>query len=178
MANGYTNEAKAEEAGNLLAKRLFDARGKGTRVVSQYELCEAGDWYETIEADDAASALEVALGNVDPDNYPDAEGTLYIDVRARNVDDRHDDASDTVTLDPTEPECSEDEHRWESPYKVVGGCKENPGVWAHGGGVRIHEVCAHCGVHRHTDTWATRRDTGEQGLTEVRYEAASEEAAS
>jgi hypothetical protein len=32
MSNGYTNEAKAEEAGNLLAKRLFDARGKGTRV--------------------------------------------------------------------------------------------------------------------------------------------------
>ena len=26
MANGYTNEAKAEEAGNMLAKRLFDAR--------------------------------------------------------------------------------------------------------------------------------------------------------
>jgi hypothetical protein len=24
MANGYTNEAKAEEAGNLLAKKLFD----------------------------------------------------------------------------------------------------------------------------------------------------------
>jgi hypothetical protein len=27
MANGYTNEAKAEEAGNLLAKKLFTARG-------------------------------------------------------------------------------------------------------------------------------------------------------
>jgi hypothetical protein len=28
MANGYTNEAKAEEAGNLLAKKLFAGRGR------------------------------------------------------------------------------------------------------------------------------------------------------
>jgi hypothetical protein len=43
MANGYTNEAKAEEAGNLLARKLFDARSKGKKPSernAEVHLCE------------------------------------------------------------------------------------------------------------------------------------------
>ena len=36
MANGYTNEAKAEEAGNMIAKRLFDARHRSHRPVEAH----------------------------------------------------------------------------------------------------------------------------------------------
>lgn len=81
----------------------------------------------------------------------------------------------TVRIDPEEPECSAtDGHDWRSPHSVVGGVKENPGVWGHGGGVIITEVCRHCGVYRVTDTWATRPDTGDQGLRSVEYRPADE----
>lgn len=80
----------------------------------------------------------------------------------------------TIALDPDEPECIEAEHDWRTPHEIVGGCSENPGVWGHGGGVTIHEICRHCGLQRHTDTWAQRPDTGEQGLRSVRYEDADD----
>ena len=42
------------------------------------------------------------------------------------------------------------EHEYESPYSVLGGCRENPGVWGgSGAGVSITEVCQ-CGAFRHT----------------------------
>lgn len=82
--------------------------------------------------------------------------------------------SQTVSKDEDEPECDADEHDWRSPHKLLGGLKENPGVWAHGGGVVIKEVCAHCGRYRVTDTWA-QGPGGEQGLREVKYEDADSE---
>ena len=77
----------------------------------------------------------------------------------------------SVTLQPEEPSCThEGGHDWQAPHEIVGGSKENPGVWRHGAGVRIHEVCIHCGCGRVTDTWAQRPDTGEQGLTSIEYD--------
>jgi len=82
----------------------------------------------------------------------------------------------SVTLHPEPPKCATgQEHDWRSPIEIVGGIAENPGVWGHGGGVRIHEVCANCGVHRHTDTWATNPETGEQGVESIAYEDADDE---
>jgi len=75
----------------------------------------------------------------------------------------------TVTLDPDEPDCSGDEHEWAAPYKLVRGIRENPGVWGHGGGVIINEVCLRCGCARVTDTWAQDPATGVQGLRSVAY---------
>jgi hypothetical protein len=86
------------------------------------------------------------------------------------VADHDDEEIATVVLPPEEPDCTGDEHKWTAPFDLVGGCRENPGVWGHGCGIIIHEVCSHCGVRRVTDTWAHRRDNGEQGFTEVRYE--------
>jgi hypothetical protein len=77
----------------------------------------------------------------------------------------------TVILFPKVPECTnENKHRWETPYELVGGCKENPGVWGSGGGVIIKEVCIHCGCVRNTDTWAQRMSDGQQGLRSISYE--------
>lgn len=68
-----------------------------------------------------------------------------------------------------EPTCPDhDEHDWQSPHEIVGGIKENPGVWGHDGGVIINECCMHCGCKRVTDTAAQRHD-GER-ITEVTYE--------
>lgn len=61
-------------------------------------------------------------------------------------------------------------HDWQSPHSVVGGSADNPGVWSHGGGVVILEVCSRCGIYRRTDTWATDR-YGRQGAVATVYEA-------
>lgn len=89
------------------------------------------------------------------------------------TEEQRDDArriKETVAIDPDEPKCKRGhEHEWCAPLEVVGGIPENPGVWGHGGGVLIHEVCRHCGWYRTTDTWATRPDNGAQGLRSVEY---------
>jgi len=59
-----------------------------------------------------------------------------------------------------EPACEQAEHDF----------REVPGsVRGNGGGVIVDERCAHCGCIRTTDTWATRPDTGEQGLVSESY---------
>ena len=75
------------------------------------------------------------------------------------------------TIDPPEPECVDGgQHRWETPYELVGGCKENPGVWGSGGGVKMESVCTRCGCARMVDTWAQNPANGEQGLESTSYE--------
>jgi hypothetical protein len=67
-----------------------------------------------------------------------------------------------------EVECGRDGHEWASDHDVVGGLKENPGVWGHGGGVTTRRHCRHCGTYRVTDTWA---DDGRGGhTTRTHYE--------
>ena len=79
--------------------------------------------------------------------------------------------SHLIEIAPEEPSCEGVlDHDWQTPHDIVGGCEQNPGVWGHGGGVIIEEVCQHCGCGRTTDTWAQDSDTGIQGLTSVTYE--------
>jgi hypothetical protein len=81
------------------------------------------------------------------------------------------DATHTIAIDPNEPECEENcSHDWKSPYSVLGGLKENPGVWGNGGGVIIKEVCCYCGKYKITNTWAQNPENGEQGLTSIEYD--------
>lgn len=81
-----------------------------------------------------------------------------------------DSTSRTFTIEPKEPPCpGEKAHDWESPYVILGGLEENPGVWGHGGGVIIKEVCMCCGCLKTTDTWAQNPSNGVQGLTSVAY---------
>jgi len=77
----------------------------------------------------------------------------------------------TATIHPDEPACTSVSHDWQSPHKIVGGIKDNPGVYGHGGGVVITECCMTCGCKRVRDTWAQRPDTGEQGLVSISYAA-------
>ncbi len=81
----------------------------------------------------------------------------------------------TVTIEADEPDCVEDhDHDWQSPYHLLGGLRENPGVWGHGGGIIARECCAHCGAYRVTDTWAQDMETGTPGL-QVSYQEADDE---
>ena len=110
-------------------------------------------------------------------DWDTSEGPVYVDVVIEEEGEEEWEWRDsiTVTIPVPEPDCEEgEEHDWVSPHELVGGIVENPGVWGHGGGVLILEVCCRCGTYRETDTWAQRRDTGEQGLTEITYREADE----
>lgn len=132
------------------------------------------DGYGEIEVE-AESAEEAAQEYVDGGDWGDVSRTTWINVYVQEVDEDGEDIGDRervkVTVDPDEPPCLEhEEHDWRSPHELVGGCKENPGVRGHGGGVIIVEACVRCGCKRTTNTWDYDRETGEQGLESVAYE--------
>lgn len=136
----------------------------------KYELREQGYVFDTVEADDAESALDDA-GEPSRCDYGDDPGTTWTTWWAVNVDDSADYAERTYQMDEDEPECEEGkEHDWQCPPDIVGGIKENPGVWGHGGGIILKRCCMNCGCLQETDTWAQNPSNGTQGHTTVRYE--------
>ena len=135
-------------------------------------------WAESEQA--AADEYAAAYDRPDPEM-----GTAWVDVRVADADSVDMVRSCTeapqpewtwyeITLDPEEPQCTE-EHDWQTPHHIVGGLAENPGCFGHGAGITQTCVCVHCGCRRTTDTWATRPDNGTQGHTSVRYEPAAYE---
>lgn len=117
-----------------------------------------GDQYsgqEWIRATDAEEAIDKYLDG--GDWTPDEGGTVWYTITACDRDGER--AERKVAFDPPEPKCTDGHsHDWASPR-----------VHGHGGGVIVHEVCTHCGLHKYTDTWATDPSDGEQGLTSVEY---------
>lgn len=147
----------------------------------EYQL--GGDsWQGTGEV--ITSSPEEIKGELDDlsrDGWDDVTETFWVRNWAQPIDPVTGESIEereirvTVSIDPDEPECEDgEEHDWQSPYEVLGGLKENPGVWGKGGGVVCKEVCARCGAYKITDTWAQDRSTGQQGLTSVRYEDADD----
>lgn len=147
-----------------------------------------------------ADAFEYAREYARDGSWGDITSTIWIGacVWRLVVDEDGDDAWEeldtiSVEINPEVPECvdsegdipgaeyiddstllasdDDDGHRWRSPHELLGGLKENPGVWGHGGGVIVTEVCMRCGCQRTTDTWAQDRTSGQQGLTSVEHEA-------
>jgi hypothetical protein len=129
---------------------------------------ETQEQAETIAQQKANEWLETG-------DWDTSGGTLYLHARWSLMDADGKEVADgsaSATIQPSEPKCTSREgHDWQSPHGIVGGIKENPGVWGHGGGVKITEVCLRCGCGRHTDTWAQDPTTGKQGLESVSYEA-------
>lgn len=84
-----------------------------------------------------------------------------------------------VSVDPPIPPCVYgEEHKWESPHELVGGLRENPGVFGHGGGAIFNEVCLKCETTRITDTWAQDKQDGTQGLHSIKYQLPKRQRAS
>jgi hypothetical protein len=153
-----------------------DAERVGAVVVKPNEWhVDDGNAEITVECD---SGEEAAKEYVSGGDWGDRSETCWIRVHvwrlAVDADGnivRVDEDTHLITLETEEPDCSHEEgHDWQSPHEIVGGIKENPGVWGNGGGVIIHECCMHCGCARITDTWAQNPDGGEQGLRSVSYE--------
>lgn len=143
----------------------------------KYHIASYDDRTE-IEAPDAQSAAQqyVAGGDFDA-----SEGTIWINVTVTPIAEKTGEELDEdqqrikVAVDPDEPECTAEAHVWRTPYSILGGLKENPGCWGHGGGVIQKSVCACCGKYRIEDSWAQDMETGEQGLNSVKYEEADEQ---
>lgn len=130
-------------------------------------ICNDGNGDVEIKAESPQDAAQeyVDGGEFSPGR---GEGTTWVNVAV--TDSEGDVTRCKIAIDPDEPDCTGEAHDWQSPIRIVGGIKENPGVHGHGGGVTIHEVCALCGCHRHRDTWAQDSEDGTQGLQSVRYE--------
>lgn len=149
------------------AKAAFLASGEP----HLYEMRDDGGTTEEVSAGSMAEALEEAESWTRQVDWMDSDEpvTVWVTVRVRDLATDEEDET-TVTIEPDEPECEDgDDHDWQAPFEVVGGIKENPGVWGHGGGVTIQEVCMRCGCGNLTDTWAQNPSNGEQGLTSVTY---------
>jgi hypothetical protein len=137
-----------------------------------YAVSVGGVVFAHVEASNLASAIEDARDEVDRSRYDTSAGPVWVDFQIVNQDDQDDRGEFTIGLDQDEPVCSAEAHDWQSPYEVLGGLREDPGVQADGGGfVARRCCCAHCGAYY---IFAQRRDTGEEGLYEVRYQAADE----
>ena len=75
---------------------------------------------------------------------------------------------------PEEPECTSDEHEWEAIHSLVGGMRENPGVWSLGGTrMSFDHVCIHCGHYRRVEHAGWQRNPGELSV-KVSYRAPDE----
>jgi hypothetical protein len=132
---------------------------------------------DTCEADTAEEALDMFEATYDRDMYDlcDPDDTVYVGISVRNTV-TGEEGERTLKLAPVEPACvGRRSHEWKSPHEVVGGSRDNPGVFGAGAGVRIVEVCAHCGVYRSTETQAQRRDTGEYAGARVSYRPADDD---
>jgi len=131
-------------------------------------------------ADHQADEDDLA-GDIDPDDWrsDDDTETDWVDISWWLPVVRWDGVADTVGYDRTftiEPEVPGDDcdHEWCSPHEVVGGCESNPGVWGSGAGVRITEVCRHCGMYRITETHGQSHHDGQYRGERVSYREADE----
>lgn len=135
-------------------------------------LAEDGQAYDTLWAKDEEKALEEADDRFDESLY-ESDRTTWVQIAVYDavLGDR---VSTIRKVEPIEPSCTTRHgHDWMAPYSVLGGLKENPGVWGNGGGVIIRQVCANCGGYRVTDTWVTGPD-GEEGCVSTQYEEPDE----
>jgi hypothetical protein len=125
-----------------------------------------GQVTEHIEADNRDHAEEIAAESWQSGSW---DGKSIIELYLCEVDEDDDDIGDPWSIkvevgdDPEPPECIDDhKHDWQSPYEVVGGLKENPGVWATGGTtICVTQVCVHCGAYRKSIYYGAQREPGQ-----------------
>jgi hypothetical protein len=154
------------------------AGGQAVKKRRKYRVWDLGG-EEIIHARNAREAAEkFAEGFFDDPPDPE-EGTCFAKVNVQEIEDEDDPYPEVfvnsvyIPIDPPEPECEyKSGHRWEAPHEVVGGLKENPGVFGHGGGEIIYRVCSRCGMYRIVDTWPDRvpdHHRNEPGARTIRY---------
>jgi hypothetical protein len=136
----------------------------------RYEIREDSGASEIIEAESLEAALEAAREWASEGSYDERVMVkVYvdeIDADGEAIPGEH--ASDEVAAGPEpkpkETECGADDndHEWDSPLELVGGCRENPGVFSTGGtSFRYEYICSKCGMYKTVCTSGTQRNPGE-----------------
>lgn len=117
---------------------------------------------ESIDAYTMEEAIEQAI-EIWQDGSWDGKCLIEVRVVQYGWGDEIEDA-DYVEVecgeDPTPPDCDDNkEHDWCSPYEVVGGLKENPGVWSKGGTTFVFKkVCSRCGCVKIETNYGAQRN--------------------
>ena len=143
-----------------------------------------------IEAETLAEAVEAGRKWIEGGNWESHDGTIRIGVPlaacVRPVVEDED--GDDITLDQPATDCSGSysdeepgcdaadggEHDWRARHALVGGIRENPGVWSLGGTrMWFRSVCACCGHYRTEDRAGSNRNHDEPEAL-VRHEGADE----
>lgn len=159
---------------------IVNESGEVLLVTPGWHVTEANDGnFIFYDMEDVESACHEYIDTGDWGDDPSGFFNMYVKKLAYSIDTGNTTWYNTHSLvivkDQDEPECELTEHDWQSPYSVLGGLKENPGVFGNGGGVIIKEVCKNCGVYKITDTWAQNPYDGSQGYTTVEYEPADDD---
>jgi hypothetical protein len=144
--------------------------------MTRYEMREDSGAREIIEADSIHDALAEAEEWAAGGSYSER---VRVGYTVQEIDDDGEPIGRSrggyVEAGPEtpEPDCAEDcDHAWISP-EWLGGCSENPGVWALGGTtISIREVCKICGIYRHQIRRGVQRNPGE--IDTVEYGPADE----
>ena len=128
-----------------------------------YSDIESTDWSNTVSCYRIKSISEiVADGWADDD---DEAADLLGSTDTTDMDCWLDClATETLTIQPSEPPCYGKSGRRKKAHKWIDGQPRG-----NGGGVRYEDECRRCGIQRHTDTWATNPCDGSQGHTSTAY---------
>lgn len=137
------------------------------------------------ERNKVAEALGQATGGR-WEYHHDGERCVWVDLPAdwptKDITDEQDEHDCSGSYSDDEPECEseglgkdEGGHDWRSPYSLLGGLKENPGVWG-GVGTQIttKTVCACCGKYRTETDLGWQRNPGDPESV-VEYSDADED---
>lgn len=128
---------------------------------------------ETIDATDMECAVDWATEYWQEGNW-DTKCLIKLTIEHIGWDDEILDY-ETIEVecgeDPVAPDCvDEQEHDWCSPHDIVGGLKENPGIWSTGGTTIVSiEVCSHCGCKKRTVNYGSQRNQGQCDTIEYYY---------
>ena len=149
-------------------------------MAQQYRISEDSGASKIIEADSLDDVLDMAQ-DWSADGVYDER--VMVSVQAVELDDDGDPTGPTAhgevaagpepKPEPSECGADDDDHDWQSPIELVGGCRENPGVFSTGTRFDFYAVCARCGMRKHSWDQGSQRNPGD--LSEgVEYEPADE----
>lgn len=141
---------------DIYAESLEDAIKQGR------EWIEAGDWGDDCDGETLHCEVYEIVRDEDGD----------VNNSATRRGEMHDCSGTAPAAKP--PECKDGTvHSWRAPHDLVGGCKENPGVFGSGHGtVSITHVCSRCGIYWKVDYGAT--DSDGRKTTKTTYTDADE----
>jgi hypothetical protein len=107
-----------------------------------------------IEADSAREAAEEYAY----DAFETTRETQWITILVISPDGER--THEKITIEPEIPVCEKGHEHDFAPGDA----------WGHGGGITRTDICSHCGLRKHIDTWAQDMSDGEQGLLHESYD--------